>query len=61
MNRSMGYHDLYPFVLNPGVIEKLRFVSEVIAKSGLKTPRPETAAVAPGGANESRRKIAGRC
>ena len=61
MNRSMGYHDLYPFVLNPGVIEKLRFVSQAIAKSGLKTPHPETAAVAPGGANESRRKIAGRC
>jgi hypothetical protein len=31
MNRSMGLHDLYPFVLSPSVIEKLRFVSQVIS------------------------------
>ena len=31
INRSMGHHDLYPFVLTGRVIEKLRFVSEVIS------------------------------
>jgi hypothetical protein len=46
INRSMGHQDLYPFVLNPGVIEKLRFVSEVIEKSALKPPRSQTAAMA---------------
>jgi hypothetical protein len=31
INRSMGHQDLYPFVLSPAVIDKLHFVSEVIA------------------------------
>ena len=31
ISRSMGHQDLYPFVLSPSVIEKLRFISEVIA------------------------------
>jgi hypothetical protein len=31
LNRSMGLHDLYPFVLSSPVVEKLRFVAEVIA------------------------------
>jgi hypothetical protein len=31
MNRSMGKEDLYPFVLVPTVIEKLRFVAELVA------------------------------
>jgi hypothetical protein len=35
LNRSMGLHDLYPFVLSQPVIEKLYFVSEVIAGSDL--------------------------
>lgn len=26
LNRSMGLSDLYPFVLSPAVIEKLRFI-----------------------------------
>ena len=30
INRSMGHQDLYPFVLSNAVINKLRFVSEVI-------------------------------
>ncbi len=30
INRSMGFADLYPFVLSPPVVEKLRFVYEVI-------------------------------
>jgi hypothetical protein len=33
INRSMGHQDLYPFVLSPAVIDKLRFVSEVISGS----------------------------
>ncbi|CAN5642447.1 putative zinc-binding metallopeptidase [soil metagenome] len=31
VNRSMGSDDLYPFVLVPAVIEKLRFVHDVIS------------------------------
>jgi hypothetical protein len=31
MNRSMGMNDVYPFVLVPAVIEKLRFVHGLIA------------------------------
>jgi hypothetical protein len=31
INRSMGLPDLYPFVLSAPVVEKLRFVSDVIA------------------------------
>jgi len=30
VNRSMGRDDLYPFVLVPAVIAKLRFVHDVI-------------------------------
>ncbi|MCL4109518.1 UNVERIFIED_CONTAM: hypothetical protein GTU68_038913 [Idotea baltica] len=30
INRSMGQADLYPFVFNPSVIEKLRFVHECL-------------------------------
>ena len=33
INRSMGLRDLYPFVLSEPTIEKLRFISEVIAGS----------------------------
>ena len=30
VNRSMGQHDLYPFVLNAAVLEKVEFVHELI-------------------------------
>ena len=30
LNRAMGNHDLYPFVLSPAVIEKLNFVHELV-------------------------------
>lgn len=30
LNRSMGAQDIYPFVVNPSVIKKLRFVHQVI-------------------------------
>ena len=44
INRSMGHQDLYPFVLCPQVIEKLRFISEVITSSGIAEPAPQVAA-----------------
>ena len=31
VNRSMGKDDLYPFVLAPAVLEKLRFVHVVVS------------------------------
>jgi hypothetical protein len=31
INRSMGLRDIYPFVLSRAVVEKIRFVAEVIA------------------------------
>jgi len=31
LNRSMGLHDLYPFVLGPAAVAKLAFVHELIA------------------------------
>jgi hypothetical protein len=39
INRSMGLHDLYPFVLSPTAIAKLAFVHErVRAQAGSSTP-----------------------
>jgi hypothetical protein len=32
INRAMGQPDLYPFVLSPAVIEKLRFIHRIIRK-----------------------------
>ena len=32
LNRSMGMKDAYPFVLSPKVLEKLRFVHELIQR-----------------------------
>jgi hypothetical protein len=37
LNRSMGLQDLYPFVVPTPAIEKLRFVHEVVEKSGAAT------------------------
>ncbi len=34
LNRSMGHEDAYPFVLAPGVIEKLGFVHRVVRGAG---------------------------
>ncbi|MDP9149861.1 MAG: putative zinc-binding metallopeptidase, partial [Myxococcota bacterium] len=33
LNRGMGLPDLYPFVLNPGAIRKLRFVHEIVSNA----------------------------
>ena len=30
LNRSMGQQDAYPFVLSPGVIDKLRFIHRIV-------------------------------
>jgi hypothetical protein len=36
MNRSMGNHDLYPFVIQPKVIQKLSFIHKVCFASKVK-------------------------
>ena len=38
INRSMGHHDLYPFVLSKPVANKLYFISQVIAESHEEAP-----------------------
>ncbi|WP_338888209.1 zinc-binding metallopeptidase family protein [Rhodococcus sovatensis] len=35
INRSMGHQDLYPFVLPPTVLDKMRFAHQLIAPSAL--------------------------
>jgi len=45
LNRSMGMKDVYPFVLTPGVLEKLRFVHELIQeRRAVAPPTVEAAA-----------------
>ena len=40
INRSMGKQDLYPFVLPPAVLEKMRFIHTVVEEiTGSLTPR----------------------
>ncbi|MBI1176890.1 hypothetical protein GC207_05570 [bacterium] len=34
INRSMGLHDLYPFILSQPVIAKLEFVAEIVSDGG---------------------------
>lgn len=38
VNRSMGYEDLYPFVLAPAVLDKLRFVHDLVIARPAYTP-----------------------
>jgi len=38
INRGMGLSDLYPFVIPPAVIEKLRFIHRVIKESKALLP-----------------------
>jgi hypothetical protein len=45
VNRSMGKDDLYPFVLNPRVLDKMRFIHTVIDEL---TSEPEKAAAVSG-------------
>ena len=44
VNRAMGRPDLYPFVLAPAVIEKLRFVHNLVRAQRKQAPQPEQAA-----------------
>jgi hypothetical protein len=40
LNRSMGMKDVYPFVLSPAVLAKLRFIHELIRNQGaFESPR----------------------
>lgn len=41
LNRSMGHDDAYPFVLAPMVIEKLRFIHQVINSTRQGIPAPD--------------------
>ena len=43
INRSMGLQDVYPFVLSPRAIDKLRFVSEVVSACGTQSAAAQTA------------------
>ena len=36
LNQSMGQADFYPFVLVPPVMEKMRFVHDVIRRSSIR-------------------------
>ena len=44
VNRSMGLHDLYPFVLNATVMRKLEFVHELIRDAKDRELAPVAAA-----------------
>jgi hypothetical protein len=49
INRSMGLKDLYPFVLSDPVVEKLRFISDVVAGRDLTTPQKQKSTAEPAG------------
>lgn len=40
INRSMGYSDLYPFILSEPVIEKMQFIHETIRQSQIERKPP---------------------
>jgi hypothetical protein len=44
LNRSMGREDAYPFVLSQRVLDKLRFVHEIVQEQRAAAPRIEAAA-----------------
>jgi hypothetical protein len=44
LNRSMGMKDAYPFVLSPRVLEKLRYVHELVHAREARSPITEAAA-----------------
>jgi len=39
INRSMGLHDLYPFVLGPAAMAKLAFVHELVTATSPAEPK----------------------
>jgi hypothetical protein len=54
INRSMGLHDLYPFVLGPQAVAKLKFVQQLIRATSPRRPGTQGAreSAAPRGARE---------
>jgi hypothetical protein len=38
MNRSLGLHDSYPFVVGPPIVAKLDFIHRVVRDNAQKTP-----------------------
>jgi hypothetical protein len=46
LNRSMGAHDPYPFVLSPPAIEKMRIVHDVVERAGKAPPAKDPIAAA---------------
>jgi hypothetical protein len=44
INRAMGMRDLYPFVLSPAVIEKLRFVHQLVQEQAQQQVQEQTKA-----------------
>jgi hypothetical protein len=43
INRCMGQADLYPFILTPAIVEKLKFIDRLIRTAASAGRRPETA------------------
>jgi hypothetical protein len=43
VNRAMGRPDLYPFVLAPAVVEKLRFIHDLVRAQRKQAPQSERA------------------
>jgi hypothetical protein len=44
LNRAVGQHDAYPFVLTPAVVAKLAFIQKVVREAGAEqwtVPGPE--------------------
>ena len=42
VNRAMGRPDLYPFVIAPAVVEKLRFIHDLVRGAAQSAPsRPK--------------------
>jgi hypothetical protein len=48
LNRSMGLRDIYPFILSRSVVEKIRFIAEVIAGCEVTLPQAANASIRDG-------------
>jgi hypothetical protein len=42
LNRSMGHHDLYPFIISPPVVTKLAFIHEIVRAGAVSATRSQT-------------------
>jgi hypothetical protein len=61
LNRSMGLHDLYPFVLRDVPLQKLRFVHQVISAptpARVRKPKPKHEPSTPSAPEASARQLA---